>query len=92
VSPTTVTVAPSGATTSVPGPSSATPVSVLGASQSPPPTAPRALDTSVGADGPPQVAGLALTGASVRVLLLGGLLSIVAGLALVAAQRRRPTR
>jgi hypothetical protein len=92
VSPTTVTIAPSGATTSVPGPSSATPVSVLGASQSPPPTAPRALDTSVGADGPPQVAGLALTGASVRVLLLGGLLSIVAGLALVAAQRRRPTR
>jgi hypothetical protein len=92
---TTVTSAPpSGPTTSPGGPSATTPqpASVLGSTQTPPSTAPPAVDTSVGADGPPTVAGLALTGGSVRVLLLGGLVSVVAGLVLLAAQRQRPAR
>jgi hypothetical protein len=38
------------------------------------------------------VAGLALTGSSVRVLVLGGLVSVIAGLVLLAALRQRPAR
>jgi hypothetical protein len=94
-STTTVTSAPpSGPTTGPVGPSATTPqpASVLGSTQTPPATAPPAIDTSVGADGPPTVAGLALTGSSVRVLVLGGLVSVIAGLVLLAALRQRPAR
>lgn len=70
-------------TTAVPPPS------VLGQTQSPSTTEPEVLDTSVGAPGTPRVAGLALTGTSVRILVIAGIVTMLIGLVMLAGARRR---
>lgn len=82
--------APTTASPTTASPSTTVPASVLGETQTPTtdPDRPDRPDDAAGTTAAPQVAGLAITGTSVRVMVIGSLVTILVGLCLLAAQRR----